>query len=73
MLLYYDDRHETITSAGETFDFRFLTSWAEIDTNLELWMNAGLMLIHRLQRWPTIDPTAGERLLGCQYLSSERS
>ena len=27
------------------------------------WFNAGLMLVHRLPRWPNINPTLGERFL----------
>ena len=31
--------------------------------NMGRWPDAGLMLAHRLRRWPNINPALGERLV----------
>ena len=31
--------------------------------NMRFWLNVGLLLVHRLRRWPNSKPTLGQRLI----------
>ena len=55
-------KHPPVSQRGRYSCVFLLQHNIEAPTNTRSWTNIGLMLAHRLQRWPSIKPTLVQRL-----------